>query len=107
MTQGQICLPNGRVLATVEVEPTGDLLLGRIIHLEETVEAALFTGYEHAVLSQLLMEVEQLDSKIASLSLLFISDGGDLHAVDDLQLYPSQRTVSFSLRASDGSSVDQ
>jgi len=106
MTKGQICLPNGRVLATVEVEPAGDLLLGRLIHLEDTVNAALFTEYEHAVLSQLLVEVELLDAWIAGLSLLFISEQGVVRAVDDLQLYPLQRTVSFSLSPSDGSGVD-
>jgi len=107
MTKGQIRLPSGRVLATVEVEPAGDLLLGRLIHLEDTVEAAVFTEYEHAVLSHLLVEVEQLDARIGDLSLLFVSDQGVLHAVDDLQLYPLQRTVSFSLRASGDSGVDR
>jgi hypothetical protein len=107
MTKGQIRLPSGRVLATVEVEPAGELLLGKLIDLENTVEAALFTEYEHAVLSQLLVEVEQLDARITGLSLLFISEQGVLRAVDDLQLYPLQRTVSFSLRASGGGGVDQ
>jgi len=106
MTKCQIRLPNGRLLATVDVEPAGDLLLGRLIHLEDTVEAALFTEYEHAVLSQLLVEVEQLDARIAGLSLLFVSEDGVLRAVDDLQVYPLQKTVSFSLRASGGSGVD-
>ena len=72
MTKGQIRLPNGRVLATVEVEPAGNGLLGRLIHLEDTVEAALFTEYEHAVLSQLLVE----DSSAAkSQTRRFLADG--------------------------------
>jgi hypothetical protein len=88
MTKGQIRIPHGQVLATVEVEPAGDLLLGRLIHLEDTVDAALFTEYEHAVLAQLLVEVERLDARIAGLSSLFLSEHGVLGAIDDLQLYP-------------------
>jgi len=90
MTMGEIRIPNGQVLATVEVEPAGDLLLGRLIHLEDTVDAALFTEYEHAVLAQLLVEVERLDARIAGLSPRFLSERGVLGAIDTCSCTPSR-----------------
>ena len=86
-------------VAVLNVEPSGDRYRGTIC-LDGTPPELkhLFEEFEENVEGQMFTLADEVEEKIAPLSLKVIFSNGMEAFVDDLQVYPSTKRVSFKVR---------
>lgn len=94
---GQLIDSQGKIIGLVRVSTEGSLWSGEI-DLTGAVSSvvALFTGFEILVSMQVLLLIGEVEIEIARLGpRLLLAESGEVLPVADLQVYPSQRKVSF------------
>ncbi len=97
--EGRLCDAQGRLIGVVRVSNEHGLWSGEI-DLAGVAPAlvSLFTRYEELVNGQMLSLVEEIEVEISQIEArLFVSGERQGIPVSDLQIYPSQRDVSFRL----------
>jgi len=85
-------------LAEAEVTDEGDHY-GGTIDLRSTPAdlCKLFHEFEEIVNGQMFVFLEEIQDKIAAVSIKAVFDDGEVVSVKDLQVFPSTRDVSFRL----------
>ena len=86
-------------VAALNVEPVGDCYLGTIC-LDRTPADLkhLFEDFEENVEGQMFSLADEVEEKIAIIPLRVVFPDGAEAYVEDLQVYPSTKKVSFKVR---------
>lgn len=91
----------GNLIGLVRVSGEGELWSGEIdLSSSAPSFVLLFTRFEEVVNGQILSLVDRLESEISQLGARFLIADEEALPVNDLQIHPTQRRVSF--RASAG-----
>src|SRR4051812_34087442 len=101
MTTHPICLvdQSSARVATLRVEPVGDRYRGTIC-LDATPPELrhLFEEFEENVEGQMFTLADEIEEKIGVIPLKVVFLDGTEAYVEDLQVYPSTKRVSFKIR---------
>jgi hypothetical protein len=89
---------SGGVLATAVVTRDGDSYTGTVDLTPMPPQAReLFEEFEEIVNGQMLSLVDDVADRIAALRVHAVFDNGDTAEVRDLQVFPGDGTISFSI----------
>jgi hypothetical protein len=84
------------VIATARVSPREDLFCGEIdLRLMPKELRKRFEEYEALVKGQMFALLDEIEGQIDSLSLRVDMESGREIAIEDLQVYPTSRRISF------------
>lgn len=96
----QLIDPLRTVLATAQVADEGEYLGGTVdLSLTPPQIRLLCEEFEEIVNGQLFSFLDEVQTKIAALSLTAVFDDGTEARVKDLQVYPSTGNISFRFAA--------
>ncbi len=87
-----------QVVATAQVDQKGERFTGSIDL--SSMPAPLrekFEEYEEIVNGQMFSLLDEIEEQIGSVPLRAVFEGGDEAAIEDLQIYPSTRRVTFKV----------
>ena len=86
----------GNVVATAQVAPIEQRFSGVIdlTHMPAQVRQ-MFDEFEELVNGQMFTLADEVEEQIAELSLNVVFDQGRAMAIEDLQIYPSTKRLSF------------
>lgn len=86
-------------LASLNVEPTGDHYRGMIcLDATPPEPRRLFGEFEENVEGQMFNLADEIEEKIGAIPLRVVFPNGMEAHVEDLQVYPSTKRVSFKVR---------
>ncbi|MBN8469543.1 hypothetical protein JYJ95_23825 [Corallococcus exiguus] len=94
--EGQLSDAQGKLIGRVSVSAEGSLWSGDI-DLSGAAPGimSLFTEFEELVNDQVLSLLDDMETQVARLGPRFRVAGEEALPVEDLQIYPAQREVSF------------
>lgn len=97
--EGQLVDSQDNLIGVVRVSAEGGLWSGEI-DLSGTAPSivSLFTRFEELVNGQMLSLLDDVQTEISQLGAKFLVPEQEALAVEDLQIYPAQRKVSFRTR---------
>ena len=86
-------------IACLSIQPTGDRYSGTIsLNAMPPQLKHLFEEFEEMVEGQMFSLADEIEEKIAALPLKVVFENGTEAEVEDLQIYPSTKRVSFKTR---------
>ncbi|WP_342380708.1 hypothetical protein NVS55_13745 [Myxococcus stipitatus] len=96
--EGRLVDARGHLIGVVRVSDKGGCWLGEI-DLNDTAPGlvALFTRFEEVVYGQMLSFLDEMEAEIQQLGARLLTGEGKAIPVDDLQIYPAERGVSFRI----------
>jgi hypothetical protein len=95
--------PAGDVLATGQMDREGDKLTGGIdLTLMPPSMVRTFQEYETIVKGQIFSLLDEIEQRISDLTIRVAFDDGHEACIEELQIYPSTRSASFTIRAANG-----
>lgn len=87
---------NRTVVATAQVVEQDGKFNGRIdLHLMPVNIQQKFTEYEEIVNGQMFSFLDEIEEQISELRLKIRFETGEERTIDDLQIYPSTKRISF------------
>lgn len=86
------------VVATAQVSMSNERFAGWIdLGLMPSTLQQTFEEYEEIINGQMFSFLDELEEQISAMQLKVLFNEGDEAAVEDLQIYPSSRRVSFKI----------
>ncbi|OJH38838.1 hypothetical protein BON30_21690 [Cystobacter ferrugineus] len=94
--EGRLVDAQGNLIGMVRVSAEGGLWSGEIdLSGSAPSIVSLFTRFEQLVNGQMLSLVDAVETEISQLGAQFLVADEEALPVEDLQIYPAQREVSF------------
>lgn len=98
MISGRLIDPLGVTVAVVHVTEGADLYLGEVeLELMPEHMMSIFRRFDEIANDQMLSFLDEIEAEIARLGIRFAAGDEGARSVDDLQIHPSTRGVSFRL----------
>jgi hypothetical protein len=98
----QIIDPGREVVATAQVTKRGECFAG-LIDLSRMPASLreIFNEYEEIINGQMFSLLDEIEEQIGTARLKVVFEGGSESPVEEIQIYPSTRRVSFKLGRGD------
>lgn len=99
--------PSGELLATGQAAPEGDHFAGSIdLTPMPASMLQIFQEFEELVNGQVFSLLDDVEQRINDLGIKVVFDDGREAFIEDLQIYPDTRLISFDIRAGNHASFN-